>query len=123
MMNTRSREAVWILLSGLFVDTKNTAKDLLALGRALQKTGFSVEEIETILRREVAPVCGQWIVYPGAIGPWPMFDEQDLQKRIEEHLRKPWYKPPLFNAGLMLMPGVKREWKIVRNAVRSQRDA
>lgn len=122
-MSTKSREAVWILLSRLFVDTENIDQDLLVIGRSLKKTGFSVNEVETILRREVAPVCGQWMLYPGAIGPWPMFDEADLKKKIKERLSKPWYKPPLFHTGLMLMPSVKREWEIVRNAMRSESDA
>lgn len=121
-MSTKPREAVWILLSELFVDTAHTKKDLLAMGKSLRETGFSVEEVETILRREVAPVCGQWMLYPGAIGPWPMFEAQALKEKIEERLRKPWYKRPLFTTGLMLMPGVKREWEILRNAMRDQPD-
>jgi len=121
-MNTKPREAVWILLSELFVDTAHTKKDLLAMGKSLRETGFSVEEVETILRREVAPVCGQWMLYPGAIGPWPMVEAQALKEKIEERLRKPWYKRPLFTTGLMLMPGVKREWEILRNAMRDQPD-
>ena len=122
-MNTKSRERVWVLLSELFVDTEHTPEDLLAIAGSLQGTGFSVDEVETILRREVAPVCGRWMLWPGAIGPWPMFDEQELKERIKERLRKPWYKPPLFHTGLMFMAGVKREWEVVRDAICSQRDA
>lgn len=119
-MTPSSREAVWVLLSELFVDTEHSKQNLLAMGRALQETGFSAEVVETILRREVAPVCGRWMAYPGAVGPWPMFDAQDLKDRIESRLCKPWYKPPFFNAGLVLMPGVKRDWEIVRNAMRCE---
>jgi hypothetical protein len=122
-MSTQPREAVWILLSELFVDTAHTKKDLLAMAQSLRDTGFSVEEVETILRREVAPVCGQWMLYPGAIGPWPMFEAQALKERIEARLRKPWYMRPLFTTGLRLMPGVKREWAILRNAMRDQPEA
>lgn len=104
-MTPSSREAVWVLLSELFVDTEHSKQDLLAMGRALQEIGFSAEVIETILCREVAPVCGR---------------AQDLKDRIESRLCKPWYKPPFFNAGLVLMPGVKRDWEIVRNAMRCE---
>jgi hypothetical protein len=121
-MSTKPREALWVLLSELFVDTEHTKKDLLAIGKSLRETGFSVEEVETILLREVAPVCGRWMLYPGAIGPWPMVDEQELKEKIEERLRKPWYKQSLFNKGLMFMPGVKRKWENIRNAMRSQPD-
>jgi hypothetical protein len=117
-MTTPSRQAVWMLLSMLFVDTRNTQDDLRVLGESLQATGFSVDEIEAILRREVAPVCGEWMRHPGAIGPWPMFEEQELKERIEAHLRNPPDKPPWFLPGRALPPGVRREWKLVRDAMR-----
>lgn len=117
-MNIKSREAVWVLLSELFTDTKHTKEDLLAIGRSLQETGFSVAEVEAILRRDVAPVCGRWVTYPGAIGPWPMFDAQELTRQIQERRCKPWYRPPFFRPGLMLMPGVRRDWEILRRAMR-----
>ena len=119
-MNLKSRQAVWILLSELFVDTEHAKEDLLAIGTSLQGTGFSVDEVEAILRREVAPVCGRWMTYPGAIGPWPMFDAQELKTRIGRHLCKPWYKPPFFSTSLMLMPGVKRDWATVRSSMRKE---
>jgi hypothetical protein len=119
-MNLKPREAVWILLSELFVDTELAKEDLHAIGTSLQETGFSVDEIEAILRREVAPVCGQWMTYPGTIGPWPMFDAQELKTRIGKHLCKPWYKPPFFSTGLMLMPGLKRDWATVRSSMRNE---
>jgi hypothetical protein len=118
-----AREAVWILLSGLFVDTQHTNQDLHVVARLLRATGFSVDEIETILRREVAPVCGQWMLHPGAVGAWPAFEQQELKARIQARLHKPWYRPPLFHTGLMMMPGVRREWKVVRNAMRAGADA
>jgi hypothetical protein len=117
-MSTNAREAVWLLLSDLFVDTEHTDQHLYAIGQSLKKTGFSVDEVETILHREVAPVCGRWMLYPGAIGPWPMFDEEDLKHRIKERLSKPWYKRPLVSAGLWLMPSIKREWGVIQNAMR-----
>jgi hypothetical protein len=117
-MTTPSREAVWMLLSDLFVDTEHTREDLQVLGKSLQATGFAVDEIEAILRREVAPVCGEWMRHPGAIGPWPAFEAQALKERIEARLRKPWYKRPWFRPGLALLPGVQREWKLLRHAIR-----
>jgi hypothetical protein len=117
-MTISSREAVWMLLSALFVDTENTQEDLHVLGKWLHATGFSVDEIEAILRREVAPVCGEWMCHIGAIGPWPAFEAQELKERIVARSRKPWYKPPWFRPGLVLLPGVQREWNLVRHAMR-----
>jgi hypothetical protein len=51
-----------------------------------------------------------------------MVDEQELKEKIEERLRKPWCKQSLFNKGLMFMPGVKRKWENIQNAMRSQPD-
>ena len=118
-MSTGTREKVWVLLSDLFVDTENTEQDLRAIGRVLKTTGFSVAEVELILRKEVAPVCGQWMVNPGAIGPWPLFDEEDLKQGIRNHLGKPWWRPPLTGIGLWRLPGVRRQWRVVRDAMQS----
>jgi len=116
-MTENARESVWRLLSDLFVDTTHTDDDLRRLGVALKKTGFSVTDVERILRREVAPVCGRWLTYPGAIGPWPQFDRQDVEARIRAYVQRPWYKGPLFGAPLWLFPGVRREWSVVKSAM------
>ena len=79
-----ARETIWWLLSDLFVDTTHTEDDLRRLGAALKKTGCGVEDLERILRYEVAPVCGTWMSYPGAIGPWPQFDPQDISAAYSE---------------------------------------
>ena len=115
-MTESARESVWWLLSDLFVDTTRTQDELRRLGVALRKTGFAPRDIEWILRREVAPVCGWWAA--GGIGPWPCFDRQDIEARIRAYLERPWYKGPLFGAPLWLFPGLRREWSVVKNAMR-----
>jgi len=115
-MTVSAREKVWFLLADLFVDTDHAERELRAIGVALKQTGFSVDDVETILRKEVAPVCGRWM-RSGAIGPWPMFDEEELRQRIEVYLNRPWYQPPPINTGLLGLSGVKRAWRIVRNAM------
>jgi hypothetical protein len=67
-MSTATRQKVWALLSDLFVDTENSEQELRAIGQVLKTTGFSVAEVELILRKEVAPVCGRWMVNPGPMG-------------------------------------------------------
>src|SRR4051794_6777995 len=118
-MNTR--ESIWRLLSDLFVDTTHTDDELRRLGIALGKTGYSAEEVERILRYEVAPVCSRWMRWPGAIGPWPGFGK-DLEARIREYVERPWYKPPLFrHSGLWLRPEVRRAWSIMKGAMKDSR--
>ena len=115
-MDETAQERVWLLLSDLFVDTVHTERGLREIGVALKRTGFSADEVERILRKEVAPVCGRWMRYP-TIGPWPMFDPEDLKQRIRAHLNRPWYKPPLIGVGLFGLSDVKRSWEIVRAAM------
>lgn len=112
------KQKVWLMLSELFVDTQHTEDDLRRLGKALNGTGYSVKEIERIFKTEVSPVCGKWMCSPGAIGPWPMFDEEDLNDRIQKYLQQPWYQPPFFNNSILWrLPSVRRDWKIVKGAI------
>jgi hypothetical protein len=116
IMTASTREYVWWLLSDLFVDTTHTDDELRRLGVALKQTGFAVSAIEQILRHEVAPVCGRWLIHPGAIGPWPQFDRHDIEARIRAYVQRPWYKSP-FAVPLWLFPGVRREWSIVKRVM------
>ena len=116
-MDESAKEKVWLLLSDLFVDTDHPKRYLQEIGVALKRTGFSANEVEKILRKEVAPICARWMRYPGAIGPWPMFDPEHLKQRIRAHLDRPWYKSPLIGTGLFGLSGVKRSWEIVRDAM------
>ena len=111
-------EKIWILLSDLFIDTERSVDELIMLGKSLKSTGISANEIERILKYEVAPVCGSWMRYP-TIGPWPMFDEKDLLLRIKKHIERPWYLGPLIKNGLFCLGHVKKEWEIVKNAINS----
>ena len=122
MMTESAKEKVWFLLSDLFVDTDHPERELREMAVALKRTGFSTDEVEKILHHEVAPVCGRWMRYGGAIGLWPMFDQAALKQRIHKHLVRPWYKPPLVNTGLLGLSSVQRDWEIVRDAMENQDD-
>jgi hypothetical protein len=122
-MSVGKRESVGWLLSDLFVDTAHADDELRRLGVALKQTGFGPDEVERILRREVAPVCGRWMTDPGAIGPWPQFDRQLVEARIRAYVQRPWYKGPLFGAPLWLFPGVRREWAVVKRAMNDAEQA
>jgi hypothetical protein len=118
-MSSSAREAVWVLLSDLFIDSTKTDVNLRAMGKALAKTGYSAGEVEQILLHEVAPVCGKWMSHPGAVGPWPMFDELDLRHRIRQRIKRPWYRRWPIVFGLWSLPGVRRQWKVVQHAMQT----
>ena len=111
-MNPAAREAAWVLLSDLFVDTEHSPEFLRSLGFALEGTGFTADEIESILKTEVAPVCGRWMRWP-SIGPWPAFDPDWVKRTIANYRRRPRF----FRLGLWGLPGVREDWKIVRAAM------
>ena len=115
-MHRPRNEDIWLLLSELFVDTEHTVDDLVALAKALKQTGCPVNEIERILKHEVAPVCGRWMRYP-TIGPWPMFDKEALLISIRKHIERPWYRPVLIKNGLWGLDHVKQDWEIVKSAI------
>jgi|SRR5690348_12900356 hypothetical protein len=115
-MDESAKEKVWVLLSDLFVDTVHTERELTAIGAALKGTGCSADDVEKILRKEVAPVCGRWMRYP-TIGPWPMWDPEDVKQRVRAYLNRPWYKPRLMGMGLFGLSDVERSWEIVRHAM------
>jgi hypothetical protein len=111
------RERVWMLLSELFIDTELSAHDLRRLGQHLLGTGVAADQAEAILRSEVAPVCGRWMLYGATVGPWPAFDECDLKRRIERHIRSPWRR---FQSVVAVfywwrLSAVRRDWQLVRD--------
>lgn len=117
--STAEIEAAWCLLSGLFADTEYDDDELLRLGAALKQTGLSSRELERILRHEVAPVCGVWLTHPGAIGPWPQFNEEEVQSRIRSYVQRKWYKKPLFHLPLWALPGIRSKWSFLKRLLQS----
>jgi len=119
------RRRAWILLSELFIDTDHRTEDLRALGRALSNLGTSPDEMERILREEVAPVCGRWMLYSSPVGPWPAFDEDDLVTNINQYVQTPWHgrRPLLAPFTLWLLAGVRGDWRAVKLAMQTYRSA
>lgn len=116
MPETNIREQAWHLLSDLFVDTTYTDDDLMRLATALSALGLSSSELSYILRKEVGPIAGRWMCYPGAIGPWPMFEEGELALRINDNLRKPWYKRR--RRCLLAIISTWRSWRTLKSFLR-----
>lgn len=118
-MQRNQRERIWVLLSELFVDTELKAEDLQALGQSLREVGEPPSEVERVLRSEVAPVCGRWMLFAAPVGPWPGFDEADLKKQIEAYLQAPWYRcrPMLAPLAWWLLSGVRRDWQVAKFAM------
>ena len=113
------REHVWMLLSELFVDTELSLQDCRRLGHALAGTGVAADQAESILRSEVAPVCGRWMLHGPTVGPWPGFDEADLKCRIESRAKSPRrrFRSVVAAFNWWRLSGVRRDWQLVRDAM------
>ena len=113
------REKVWVLLSELFVDTELGEDDLRGIGEMLAKEGISASEAEQILHDDVAPVCGRWMIFGAAVGPWPAFDEASLKRAIAHHAKPGWqpWRRAVRALAWWALPGIRRDWQMVRNAM------
>jgi hypothetical protein len=111
-----NREKAWFLLSDLYVDTEYTEDQLVRLAKALAVLGFSLRELTYILKNEVGPVAGSWMCYPGTIGPWPAFDEEDLKNGIIENLKRPWYRKQ--RRCLLAILATRKNWITVKSNLR-----
>lgn len=74
-----ARRPVWKALSELFLDT-DPAIGRERRARELAESPYSIEELETILRDEIFPICS-WNLFSIA-GEWMGFDLDWLEEKI-----------------------------------------
>ncbi|HWV13878.1 MAG TPA: hypothetical protein VN030_00490 [Cellvibrio sp.] len=88
--NLEKRRAVWVALSDLFLDSDvSTSYDYIS--RVCAESSYSLEELNHILRYEVAPVClpNLWSI----AGEWAGFNEEWLVASIQKKLRAKSFLP------------------------------
>ena len=86
--DTVNRRPVWIALSDLFLDTELTDNELAYIARVLADSPYSISEAETILWREVYPVCIPNMM--SIAGEWAGFDEDWLVDAILQESSQKW---------------------------------
>jgi len=106
-----TRKPVWLALSDLYLDT-DVSLSYQYIARILAESPYSIEELEEILRTEVAPVVAPNLF--SVAGEWAGFDEQWLISRIlEKGKSRAAYVPARdWAAVVALLEGMRR------NAVR-----
>jgi hypothetical protein len=77
------REAVWLALSELWLDTELDAGDLLRLAHGLHESGYPQAELEAIYAMEVAPAV--WLNAWSVAGVWQGFDPDWLFERCRRN--------------------------------------
>jgi len=116
------RQNVWYAMSDLFLDTELSETDCDAIVRILAASSYSLEELETILADEVAPVLhGNLLV---VAGQWGMFDrEKEVVQPILKRLRNLNYGPargwlPLVKLRrVFYLMNVQRPWRSIKNRI------
>lgn len=83
---TRRRE-VWELLSELFLDTELLPDDFRRIAAGLHNSGFVLQELESMLRCEVAPVLGGNLF--SVAGVWDAFDLWPVERRYQTGKTRP----------------------------------
>ena len=81
-----SREAVWLALSDLWLDTETTTTTLDAIVRTLRDSGLPLAELERIFYYEVAPVV--WRNAWSVAGEWSGFDPQWLAEECRRNQQR-----------------------------------
>lgn len=83
-----NRRPVWAALSDLFLDTELQQYHLAYIARILAESPYSLAEIETILYREVYPVCIPNML--SVAGEWAGFSDEWLEEAILKHVNRSW---------------------------------
>jgi len=82
----KTRKPLWLALSDLFLDTELQDYDCLFIANKMKESGYSLDEINTILMHEVFPVCISNL--HSVAGEWTGFNEEWLTEKITQS------KPP-----------------------------
>lgn len=107
------RRPVWAALSELYLDTELDERDHARLGHVLVDSGYSVDQLEEILYRELHPTL-MWNLLTAA-GEWSGFDVLWLEARI---LRR---GPPRWPIALLFgKEFVANEWAALRQNVEAR---
>lgn len=113
------RQRVWVALSDLFLDTDVTLH-FDYIERELTASPFTIDEIDAILRDEVAPIC-LFNLYDIA-GEWAGFRADWLIKAIEAYLSRPrWFRRLRRRGRAKALDCMVSEWPELRARIIAKR--
>lgn len=110
------RGPVWAALSELYLDTELRPEDYRRICGVILASGYTDDEIEFILRRELGPVLGPNL--RSAAGEWAGFDQPRLVAAILKH-RTSWRR---FLPRLGAHRLIEGHWRAIRDLVRAGRN-
>lgn len=104
------REAVWLLLSELWLDNQLDASDLQRIAMQLRGSGLSRAELESIYLYEVAPLV--WLNHWSVAGVWDGFDAQWLFAGCRRNQRRGrWHRCKCRLLRRPMTYGCRAEWQ------------
>lgn len=119
----KPRKAIWLAFSDLFLDTDVTLfYDYIV--NACASSDYSIDELATILKDEVAPACS--FNLHEVTGEWAGFDADWLQNRIVKLIEN---KQTLFGKLRRMFDDsamdeyVEEQWNVLSKRIRDVRNA
>ncbi|MCR9247769.1 MAG: hypothetical protein NXI31_22305 [bacterium] len=109
------RAPVWAAMSEFFLDTELELGDLERIAEVVARSKYTVEQLESILFRELVPAL--WTNVSTPAGEWGGFDQDWLQRRILRRSRR-FLRWPCW---LLPRSVVREPWQRVREIVRASR--
>ncbi len=111
------RAPVWHALSELFLDTELDQSDLGVIAEKIRAAGFSADQAEEVLCREVAPVF--WTNLLQVAGEWEPWSEQQVRELVCNRLQPRSWVTGWFHdlKSRRQMAVVRSEWLGVRECL------
>lgn len=109
------RHLIWEALSELFLDTQLQPHEHEWIAEVLAQSPYTEDELEWILRHEVAPLLG--INLLNIAGEWTGFNPDWIEHQILQG-RKKWVS---WLSGLTGIRMVRKEWQLILNLVAAHR--
>lgn len=116
----KPRQRVWIALSDLFLDT-DVSLHFDYITRELVPAPFTLDELDMILRDEVAPVFLPNLLV--VAGEWAGFPEERVAQKIGAYLRRPgWWRRLGRPRRAVLLRQFVPEWPALLQRIATERE-
>lgn len=112
------RKPLWTALSDLFLDTELQDFQLTDIAEKMKASGYTLEEIDRILREEVFPVLIPNMA--SAAGEWAGFDEEWLHNAILQSKPPGTFRKVMNRISFRV---IQSDWKIVIQKYKSEHDS
>lgn len=111
--NLTERLPVWTSLSELFLDTELGDYDFNRIANSLKNSPYKVDEIERILRDEVAPAFAGNLWSPA--GEWQPWSENDVLRIMKRQAESRWITRIITRFAMRTIPS---EWAQIASRLR-----